>query len=211
MFTLVSTTGTITSTFGNVTSGADLTLDCTWASPPVAQINIAGGTVTAQIVSAGTPPPTTTQLSVSPASISTNEPVTLTATVTETGHTPAGDVDFTSDGRSISGCASAAVSQVGSLYQATCDTAFGAAGSPYTLLGTFNPSGLAQQSSSSPMQLTVQPGGTTTRLVNATSPGGTSLGPLFAGESALTVGADVHRTSRPRLSARPGRLGRSSS
>jgi hypothetical protein len=171
-FTLISTTSTITGAFANVTGGDDLPLDCDWASPPVVHIDQTATTVTATVVAAGTEPTTTTTLTASPSPTSTNQTVTLTATVTiaDPYETPAGSVTFESAGQPIPGCNGIQVTQAGSTYEAACQTSFGAASSPVELTAGFIPSpDPAQPSESSPIELTVALGATTTALVRGVS------------------------------------------
>jgi len=147
--TLVTTTDTLSGTFAGVPDGAVVPLDCnSTAPPPTVRINYTSSAVTATVVYPG-PSPTTTTLAEDPSSPTTNAAVTLTATVSSSVGAPAGTVAFTSDGANIPGCASQPVSQVGSIYEATCGMGtLDAAGSPYGLQATYIPNDATVEQSS---------------------------------------------------------------
>jgi hypothetical protein len=164
--TLITTTGALTGTFANAPQGAVVNFPGLTASgqscPPVyARINYTSNAVTATFVN------TTTALSVPPSPATTNQPVTLTATVTPlNGGTPAGTVSFTNDGATISGCSAQPVSTTGSTYTATCETTFAATQGSASLSATFTPSDSTSfsGSSSSTESLPVDRGSSTTEL-----------------------------------------------
>ena len=135
MYTLVSTTGSLTGAFGNAANGATITDDCGEQYRIDYHESGSPQTVTATVTST----PTTTSLGALPANPVTNEGVTLTATVTPSSATPAGTVEFDSGGTAIAGCASQPLALSGSSYIATCQTAFTAASSPQFLSATFTP------------------------------------------------------------------------
>jgi hypothetical protein len=89
---------------------------------------------------AGTLTATATALSVAPSSPATNQPATLTATVTPGSATPLGTVEFDNNGVAIPGCATQAVVLVASSYRATCQTSFTAASAPESLSAAYTPS-----------------------------------------------------------------------
>jgi Bacterial Ig-like domain (group 3) len=111
-------------------------------SPTIAFAQTNGATTTPSCATAaGTGPiQTATGLSVAPSSPATNQPVTLTATVTPSAFTPSGTVAFDNNGVAIPGCAAQPLAVNGSSYTATCGTSFTAASSPESLSGTFTPS-----------------------------------------------------------------------
>jgi Bacterial Ig-like domain (group 3) len=138
--TLVAATGGLTGQFSGIPDGTTVPLICpgSGGTPPTATINYddTAATVTATIANAGTPgAATTTTLSATPSSgLVTNQPVTLTATVSASAATPDGTVEFYNDvsGNTapISGCDAQPVSEVqpvppsGPSYTATCQTSF---------------------------------------------------------------------------------------
>ncbi|HWE10862.1 MAG TPA: Ig-like domain repeat protein [Solirubrobacteraceae bacterium] len=199
VFTLVTTTGSLNgSTFANAPQGQMLTMasSCQSTAPQV-QINYTSNSITATVMS-GTTPTTTTLATPSASSASTNQKVTLTATVaTNINGTiaPAGTVAFSANGTPISGCTSQPVTVSGSSGTATCTTSFAAGGSPESLTATFTgASGSGQATSASSAQsLTVNKGSTTTKLAASnTSPA--------AGDSVtytVTVAPDVSGTTKP--------------
>ncbi|MDP2709795.1 MAG: Ig-like domain-containing protein [Solirubrobacteraceae bacterium] len=164
VLTIVETTdGAVSGTFAGVPNGATVELTCIGASgtPPTARIDYTTTTVTATILTAGTPPePTTTTLDASPSSAVTNQPVTLTATVSAESGTPAGTVRFERAGTQISDCAARELDDDG---VATCQASFAAAGSPHQLTARFTPApGGSLASSTSPASsVTVTPAATT--------------------------------------------------
>jgi Bacterial Ig-like domain (group 3) len=175
--TLFQTTGgTLSGTFANAPEGAVLTLTpaCSSAAPQV-QIHYTSTSVVATVVSGGTvgTPTTTTLATPSPSPAAANQPVTLTATVSDSSATPSGTVAFSANGILISGCTSQPVTASGSSGTATCSTSFAAGGSPESLTATFTGSSGSGQagSSSSTQSLTVNKGSTTTTLATSnTSP-----------------------------------------
>ncbi|MGH3168465.1 MAG: Ig-like domain repeat protein [Trebonia sp.] len=179
VYTLVkSTGGAVTGTFGNApVTGDDVTPHCGSGTAPTFQIAYTANSVTATVVTAGSSSVTsTTGLASVPSSPTTNQPVTLTATVTSSSVsvTPAGTVQFDDgNGNPISGCTSQPLTETGpGTSTATCTTSFAAAGSPHSLTATFisTNSGLTG-STSAPEMLTVGPASTTTALqASTTSP-----------------------------------------
>jgi hypothetical protein len=149
--TLVTTTGTISGTFGNVANGGVYGLVCTSASPVDVTITYTAHSITAELV-----PPipiyTDTSLAYAP---DTQLPyagasVTLTATVSAAKGIPQGSVAFTSDGTAIPGCAAQPLQLVGATWEAVCATTYGAAGSFPAFQVAFQPStGSADEISSS--------------------------------------------------------------
>ncbi|HEY5196264.1 MAG TPA: Ig-like domain-containing protein [Solirubrobacteraceae bacterium] len=139
--TIITSNGTLTGQFTNAPDASTITLDCfgSGATPPTARINYLGNTVTATVISAGTPPAaTTTTLAIDPADPATNQPVTLTATVTPGTGASNGTVDFSNAGAAIGGCQDVVAEVVGDSYTATCQTAFAAAAPP-SVTATFTP------------------------------------------------------------------------
>jgi hypothetical protein len=169
--TLITTTGAITGTFAGVPNGATISLSCVFGATgtlPTVKIDYTAHTVTATVETPGSGPPTTTTTTLSPSPVGpvTNQPVTLTATVTASSGTPSGAVGFDNNGTPIPGCLSQPVSSNGSSYTATCQTAFAATSSPEPLTAVFTPatgSGLAS-SSSAVDNLTVGKDATSTAL-----------------------------------------------
>jgi hypothetical protein len=139
--TLVTTTGALVGEFANAPDGTTISPQCfaTGGTAPTVRIDYPGNTVTATVISAGTAPATSaTMLSVDPANPVTNQPVTLTATVTPGTGAPNGLVEFFNDSGSIAGCEGVPVTGSGDSYTATCQTAFSAA-TPPSLSATFEP------------------------------------------------------------------------
>jgi hypothetical protein len=91
------------------------------AMAPAALLLAAGGT------SADGPSPTTTTLTATPPTAQVGKPVTFTATVAQSSGTPAGVVDFMSDGSMIP-CTQVPLHAAGSALQATCTTRFNQSG-----------------------------------------------------------------------------------
>lgn len=175
--TLVSTTGTLTGTYSNAPNGATLTMSSSCqATAPQVQIAYTATSVTATVVS-GSTPTTTTLATPSPSPAATNQPVTLSATVsthTDTTIAPDGTVAFFNDGNPIAGCTSQVLSGSGSSATATCVASFAAGTSPEALTATFTGAPTSGQAgSSSPAQsLTVNQDSTTTSVAASnTSPG----------------------------------------
>jgi hypothetical protein len=187
--TLVKANGTLSGTFANAPDGATLTMASSCRSPlPKLQINYTGHTVTATVLG-----DTATKLAMpSPSPASTNQMVTLTATVTGTS-APKGTVAFLANGSTISGCAGQPLTTHGSSGTATCQASFPASGSPESLSAAFTPANGSNQgpSISSPQTLTVNPAAPAAALQasNTSPPAGTSVTytatvtPAFAGTS----------------------------
>jgi Bacterial Ig-like domain (group 3) len=116
-----------------INDGTTVTLLCDGSGGrlPTATIDYTPTTVTATIVSAGTPgAPTATTLAADQSSYVTNQPVTLTASVTSTGDAPTGTVAFDNGSTPIPGCATQPVTPSGGSYVATCQTALTASATP---------------------------------------------------------------------------------
>jgi hypothetical protein len=167
--TLITTTGTVSGTFTGVPDGTVVnvsgTSQCAGAQ---FRINYTAHSVTATVAS-GTTPTSTTLATPNPSPASTNQKVTLTATVatnTNGSVTPSGTVAFAANGAPISGCTSQPVTASGSTGTATCQTSFSASSSPESLTATFTGASGAGQagSSSSAQSLTVAKGSTQTKL-----------------------------------------------
>jgi len=193
--TLVSAPGGLSGTFGNLPDGTTVPLGCqgtdTFAPTATIHYDYAHDVVTATIATAGTPgASTTTSLSAAPSSPVTDQPVTLTATISPNDSTPAGTVEFDDDiGGStapIAGCEAEPVTFSGAAYTATCQTSFAASQSP-TLSAVFSPadgSGAAG-SEVSGVPLTVGPEPTTTTV--SLTP--TTVGPAQSSTMTATVTA----------------------
>ena len=169
--TLVTTSGTLSGTFAGVPDGKVVTMNggsCQGTLPKV-QIHYTTNRVTATVVTSTT----TTSLTASPDAAATNQPVTLTATVSDGTATPSGTVAFSDNGTAVPGCSSQAVTASGSTWTATCTTSFGAATSPESLTGAFTgATGSGQATSSSALSLVIDKGSTATTLAASTrSPG----------------------------------------
>jgi hypothetical protein len=173
--TLVSAKGTLSGRFANAPDGASLTMASSCRSPlPKLQINYTDHTVTATVLG-----DTATKLAPpSPASATTNQPVTLTATVTGTS-APKGTVAFLANGSAIADCAAQPLTVGGSSGTATCNAAFPASASPESLMAAFNPANGSSlgPSISSGQSLTVSPAATAAalRASNSSPPAGTSV------------------------------------
>ncbi len=133
--TIVSASGRLTGTFANAADGATLTLPCTGSGGdrPTARITYTASAVTATILTPGTPgAPTVTALSVAGAGAVTNQPLTLTAAVTSSAAAPSGTVTFRRIGAPpappLPGCERRPITPSGTLYTATCQSAFPASG-----------------------------------------------------------------------------------
>ncbi len=144
-YTLVSTSGELTGTFGNAPEGAEIPVDFAsgCGSMPSQKLWIAydrsGATKTVTATVAGSAS-STTSLSIAPGSPVTDQPVTLTATVNAAaGLEPQGSVSFDDRGGPLSGCSNQPVVLDGGAYTATCATAFSAASSPVELSATYMP------------------------------------------------------------------------
>jgi trimeric autotransporter adhesin len=139
--TIVQSTDTISGTFTDLPSGSIVDMDCFDQStqtdvftPVRIRYHDLAGTVTAS--SLGT---TTTALSASPSAASTNQPVTLTATVAQAAGSPDGTVEFDNGVEAIPGCAAQPVTAAATTGTATCTTTFDAADGA-DLTAAFTPS-----------------------------------------------------------------------
>jgi hypothetical protein len=165
VYTLIATTGTVTGTFAGVPDGATVQMPTPCSGPsgamPNATINYTPNSVTATI----DPAPTTT-LTATPADPVTNQPVTLTATVSAGAATPAGTVTFELGGTPIAGCVGEPVVLSAATYIATCTTTFSAGSSPESLTAVFSPApgSVLTGSTSSPMLVAVAKAATTTSV-----------------------------------------------
>jgi len=182
--TLLTATGGLTGEFSAIPDGQTIPLICAGSggTPPTVQINYdyTTGTVTATVMTAGTAgAATTTTLSAAPSSgLVTNEPVTLTATVSANAATPEGTVEFYDEVNGntapIEGCEAQSVAPVapipasGPSYTATCQTSF-AASQPPNLSAAFSPAdgSSVAASTTSGLALTVAPAATTTAVTIA--------------------------------------------
>jgi len=176
VYTLVTTSGALTGTFtdpntGNpIANGSTIQVPCFSGGAPSnvpMRINYTSNSVTATVVSG-----TTTTISASPSSSVTNQPVTLTATVTPSygSSAPTGTVEFDNNGTAISGCSAQPVNSSGT---ATCTTSF-AASSPPSLTAKYTPSSGSgfNPSTSSALSFAVSKDSTATGLsVSNTAPG----------------------------------------
>lgn len=181
--TLISA-GTISGTFAGLPNGTIGQLySCSSVNPIPVEINYTGSTVTATVMDQ-----TTTALQV-PAPPTTNQAVTLTATVIGTAAVPAGTVAFANGGAVIPGCASQPLTaSSGDSATATCTTSFAAASSPESLTAAYAPSSASLASStSSPTTLLVTQSSTTTSLsVSSATP---SVGSSVTYTATVTPGA----------------------
>lgn len=167
-YTLVSTTGELTGSFGNAPEGGEIpvSFETGCGSIPAQKLEIAyhrsgaTKTVTATVIA-----DSTTSLSMSPESPVSYQPVTLDATVSAEGAEPAGTVTFEDGGSALPGCSDVPVTH-GSNYTASCQTSFLAEDSPERLSAAYTPAtGRAVVgSSSAPKTISVGFAGTTTTL-----------------------------------------------
>jgi hypothetical protein len=176
VYTLLTTTGALTGSFGNAGEGAEVPVKfakgCTLAQTLHVEYHRTGDTqsVTATVVPGETSTTSTTSLEASPAAPITNQKVTLTAVVQASSGTPSGIVEFDDDGNLISNCANEPVAGGGSGDTATCNTSFTASKSPEHLSAVFMPQpGLNLGGSSATDNLTVARAPTTTALGVSTS------------------------------------------
>jgi large repetitive protein len=143
-----------------------------------ADANFTGSTSSSTTVTVVGDTSTTKLAPPSPSPAATNQPVTLTATVTGTS-APKGTVAFLANGSAIADCAGRPLITNGSSGTATCHASFSATGSPESLSAAFTPADGSGQgpSTSSPQTLTVNPAATTTSLQasNSSPPAGTSV------------------------------------
>lgn len=163
-FTLISdSNGAISGTFANVSDGSTVMMPgCSTTTPTPVQINYTPTAVVATVLPTST---TTTSLSV-PASSTTNQPVTLTATIAGATQPPTGTVTFHNSGAVIPNCGGEPLTAgAGDTATATCTTSFAAASSPEALTAAFSGTGGSGSSSSSPAAtVTVGKGATSTVL-----------------------------------------------
>ncbi len=131
VYTFISTTGGLTGKFANVPSSGVISLsvegdnDCVWSNVPEMQLAYSETgptqTVTATVVGGSPSPLSEVLVAANPSEPVTNEPATLTATVIASSGAPAGVVEFFS-GTPISTCTEQPLMQIGSTYEATCET-----------------------------------------------------------------------------------------
>lgn len=139
VYTLLSTTGTITGTFSNVPYTDDIGMDCndTYGPPePLLSIAYTTHTITATVV--GPAAVTDTTLAVAPDAFVSGQPVTLTAVANVQSNNfgwvvAQGNVDFEDNGAAIAGCTAVGLESVSVNDQygggrATCTLTAGAAG-----------------------------------------------------------------------------------
>jgi hypothetical protein len=100
-------------------------------------ITATDGSATGQAALIQAAGPSTTSLFASTSSPVTNQPVTLVAQVNGGSGAPSGTITFENAGAAIAGCAGEPVSPSSTV--ATCQTSFGAAGSPLQLAAVFVP------------------------------------------------------------------------
>ncbi len=170
--TLITTSGALSGVFANAPDGAVIPLvDCP-SQGLAARIGYTANSVTATVVSGGT---TSTSLSADSGAATTNQPVSLTATV-RTGTPlyagPAGTVAFLDGTTAVPGCtAQPLTASDASTGTATCSASFAASGSPTALTAVFTPAGGLglTGSTSPPLSLTVSPAATTTSVSASTA------------------------------------------
>jgi hypothetical protein len=162
--TLITTTGLVSGTFAGVPDGTVVPVGCNGASPSV-RINYTAHTVTATVVNGGTPS-SSTSLAASPSSPVTNQPVTLTATITAASGSPSGGtVAFGTSQGPFAGCGSQPVTWNGTTGTATCQISFAASSSPGQVFAKFTPTNPSVQGSlGGPVPLSVGEDSTTTAL-----------------------------------------------
>ena len=165
---LISTSGSLTGTFSGIPDGTVIPLNCQSGTPPDVRINYTAHSVTATAVPASGMTATTTSMSANPTNPVTNQPVTLTASVSSASGTPTGSVEFDDNGSAISGCSSVPVDSSGN---ATCATRFTAASSPENLTASYAPTLGSQyaSSSSSPVVLNVGKDSTSTTVSSSSA------------------------------------------
>jgi hypothetical protein len=163
-YTLVSTTGTLTGTFGNAPNGAMIEDDCAGQSYEINyNTNTLPRTVTATAVGATT----STSLALLPVSPVTNQTVLLSATVDAQGAPVTGAVAFEEDGVTIPGCGAQPIINA---FGASCDASFAADASPLLVSAVFTPAastGFAGSSVST--GLIVSPDPTSTALASSSA------------------------------------------
>lgn len=167
-YTLVTSTGGITGSFGNAAEGEKIPIEfpkgCTIAQTLQIHYERNGSTqtVTGTVIPGAT---STTTLGAAPADPVTNQSVTLTATVRTSAETPSGQVEFRDGDQPISGCASIPLVATDSGYSASCQTIFVASEFPQQLSAEFqsDPDDNVESSSATD-DLTVGRGPTATSL-----------------------------------------------
>ncbi len=173
VYTLISTSGTLSGEFTNAPEGAEIPIHFgkACAQQPAQKLLIAYHTAGAVQTVTGTVivPTSTTTLSASPTNPVTNQSVTLRATVKASEGLPAGSVEFRDGASQITGCQDEPVEQ-GSPAVATCQTSFPATAHPAQLSAVFTPSSPASlQGSEGTTELTVAKSATTTSLQSSSS------------------------------------------
>jgi hypothetical protein len=144
-YTLVSTTGELLGSFSNAPEEGEIpvTFSSACGSMPAQKLQISyslsGTTKTVSATVAGAVS-STTGLSVSPEAPVTDQPVTLTATVSAGGGLePTGTVSFEGNGSVLPGCSGEPVVLRGSTYMATCHSSLLASSSPDSLSASYLP------------------------------------------------------------------------
>lgn len=183
--TLITTSGTLSGTFANAPNGSVLSIPSCPGQSLAARILYTSNSVTATVVSGGT---TATTLSADPATVTTNQPVSLTATVT-TGTPlyagPAGTIEFLEGTTPIAGCtAQPLTASDATTGTATCTASFAAVASAAALTALYTPSIGSELtgSTSPPLNLSVSPAATSVTVA--------------ASSSTLTVGQSVTYTAQ---------------
>jgi hypothetical protein len=169
IYNFITSTGGIAGSFGDAGEGDEIPVTfpkgCTIKQTLQIHYERSGAseTVTGTVVASNA---STTRLEVSPAAPTTNEVVTLLATVSSSGSEPSfGTVQFASDGIPISACDREPVTAAASGYAATCRTSFAATRSPHQLSAVFTPElGINVRGSSATGDITVSRAPTTTFL-----------------------------------------------
>jgi Bacterial Ig-like domain (group 3) len=143
------------------------------SGPPASQ-GPESTTGSSPVAAADAPGPTpstaasTTSILASPSSATTNQLVTLIATITsaDSGKPPTGTVAFADGGATIPGCGSVPANSFGQSVTVTCPAKFTAASSPEQLTAAFTPAKGSPVSSSSspPMSLTIRKDSTTSSV-----------------------------------------------
>ena len=158
MYTLVSTSGgTIRGGFGNAPNGSVVGAACNGGAPSTFMIRYTSDAVTATVVDL------TTTASATPASVVTNQAVTLSANVSTSLGAPVGVVGFMSANQLIAGCYPVPIDSAG---HAVCQATFRAASSPDAVTAVYYPAAGATSSGmpSSGVAVAVNRGGTATAL-----------------------------------------------
>ncbi|MHB1533874.1 MAG: beta strand repeat-containing protein [Acidimicrobiales bacterium] len=185
-----------TSSSGAAVSSGTYTATLTASNSAGALESPTGGTTTlsASIAVTGGPPPagsSTTSVSVSPTSPVVGQTATLTATVTSS-KTPVGKVTFTPTGSTTpisSACTNVALSAT-SPYQASCNTAYTAAGAQsVTATFTSTSSTVTGSSGTASFAVSAPPGATSYQSASSTTPGGSATA-TNAGVTATASGGE---------------------